>query len=428
MNCHINLKELSERESEMVEWKEHGGDKDVVQSIVKTISAFANDIANVGGGYVVCGAKEVKDEYGFQKVVYTGLTAKELNEIEGKVMAQCRDRVSPSLAPLMQIMDNPSDETTKLLIFIVTASPKAHTYRDGETVNYYVRTGRETREARNGILRMLLSAKQEIVPFDRRANPHVGVADIDMLLFRDCMNEMNLMLPNKPIEDYFSDTLSIAEFVPPLCVKQALDGALCLRNFTLFMFGKKRALSLYFPDIYVSISIYNGIDRSEPTAVRYQLNGSIIEQSRKALDILNMQAYTVFDKLSARPNRVRYPARALQEALINAIVHRDYELAEPIRITVFSDRIEFVSPGALHWGVDRRKFAAGKTGAKWRNQSFAYLFNKLRLAQAEGQGIPTIIRTMQEEGCPKPVFETGADSVTCILYANQPNTFSPAAP
>lgn len=50
----IDLKELAVRENEKVEWKENGDDKDVIKSIVKTISAFANDIANVGGGYVVC--------------------------------------------------------------------------------------------------------------------------------------------------------------------------------------------------------------------------------------------------------------------------------------------------------------------------------------------------------------------------------------
>ena len=100
------------------------------------------------------------------------------------------------------------------------------------------------------------------------------------------------------------------------------------------------------------------------------------------------------------------------------MVHRDYEMAEPIRITVFSDRIEIMSPGSLHWGVDKEKFLAGKATAKWRNQSFAYLFNKLQLAQSEGQGIPTIFRTMKEEGCPVPIFEIGTDSVTCILPAH----------
>jgi len=62
MTYNIDLKKISLRESEKVEWKENSNVRNIVISIVKTISAFANDIANMGGGYVVCGAKEIKDE------------------------------------------------------------------------------------------------------------------------------------------------------------------------------------------------------------------------------------------------------------------------------------------------------------------------------------------------------------------------------
>jgi predicted HTH transcriptional regulator len=418
MDYDIDLLELSERESEKVEWKENGDDKGIVKSIVKTISAFANDIANMGGGYVICGAKEVKDEFGFPKLVYKGLSSGKLKEIEGTVLAHCRDRVSPSLAPIVQELENPEDKSTRILVFIVLASYRAHTYRDGETSCFYVRTGKETREARNGILARLLESKQEIVPFDKRANPNTGEKDIDILLFRDYMYEIKPAEHLKPLEDYISDKEQIAEFVPPLCVRQSLDGKLCLRNFALFMFGKKASITLNFPDTYIALSIYNGIDRSVPVAEQHLIAGSVVEQARRAMKLLDAQVYTIFDKTGDKPNQLKYPARAIQEALINAIVHRDYEIAGPIRITVFSDRIEIMSPGSLHWSVDRKQFIAGKAGPKWRNQSFAYLFNKLQLSQSEGQGIPTIIRSMEKEGCPSPVFEIGLESVTCILPAH----------
>jgi predicted HTH transcriptional regulator len=418
MNYNIDLKELALRESEKVEWKENGDDKDIIKSIVKTISAFANDIANVGGGYVVCGAKETKDGFGFPKVIYSGLSSAKMKEIEGKVLRHCRDYVSPAIAVQFSEIDNPENEATKILVFIILASQRAHTYRDGEKSGYYVRIGKETREAKNGILSQLLTGKSETPPFDRRPNPDTGEADVDVLFFRDCMNEMKLTQSSKPLEDYFSDKEQIAEFVPPLFAKRSLDGGLCLRNFALFMFGKKSSISLRFPDAHTVISIYNGVDRSGLTSERHQFAGSIIEQSKRAMEILNAQAYTVFDKSSDKPNQVKYPVRALREALINAVVHRDYEIPEPIRVTVFSDRIEIRSPGTLHWGIDKEKFLSGKAGPKWRNQCFAYLFNKLQLAQAEGQGIPTIIRAMKEEGCPDPVFEIDRDSVTCVLPAH----------
>jgi len=415
----IDLKELSKRESENVEWKENGDDKHIVASIVKTISAFANDIANFGGGYVVCGAREIKDEYGFPKLKFTGLSAGKLKEIEGKVLQHCRDYVSPSIAPIVQELENPEDESTRIIVFIVSADSQAHTYRDGETSNYYVRIGRETRVAKNGIFRQLMESKQQIVPFDRRPNLNTSEKDIDPLLFRDCMNEMELLQPNKQLEDYISDKEQIAEFIPPLFAKKSLDGGLCLRNFALLMFGKKKSITLNFSDTYLILSVYYGVDRSEPSGKQYALTGSIIEQAKKSLDLLETQTYISFDKTSNKPNKEIFPKRALQEAVVNAIVHRDYQIEEPVRITIFSDRIEIRSPGTLHWGVDREEFKKGKANPKWRNQSFAYLFKKLKLAQAEGQGISTIIRTMREEGCPDPVFEIEEENVTCILPAHQ---------
>jgi ATP-dependent DNA helicase RecG len=89
-----------------------------------------------------------------------------------------------------------------------------------------------------------------------------------------------------------------------------------------------------------------------------------------------------------------------------------------VRITVFFDRFEFYSPGGLPRTVDVEKFKVGKATPFWRNQALAYFFKKLQLAQAEGQGITTIIRAMREEDCPAPVFETEAESFTCILPAH----------
>jgi predicted HTH transcriptional regulator len=414
MDFNIDLKELSVRESERVEWKENGDDIE----IVKTISAFANDISNFGGGYVVCGAKEIKDDYGFPKIQYIGLTANKLKEIEGKVTQHCRDYIHPSLSPIVEEIVNPENNSTRILVFVVLASPDAHIYRDGQTSTYYVRISRETREARNGILTQLLIKKRKIDYFDKRVNVAATEADIDVLLFRDSMQEMGLLFPEKSLEDYFSDREQIAELVCPLFVRSNLDGILRPRNFTLLMFGKKSSITVLFPEAYTILSIYKGIDRSEPTAERYILTGTIVEQAKKSIELLNTQAYTAFDKTSSKPNQIKYPMRALQEAVINAIVHRDYEVPEPIRITVFADRIEIKSAGTLDWGVDREKFLKGKASPKWRNQSFAYLFNKLQLAQSEGQGIPTIIRTMKEEGCPEPIFEIEPESLTCILPAH----------
>ncbi len=420
MEINIDLKELAVRESERVEWKEHGDFDQIANKIAKTISAFANDLSNMGGGYVVCGAKEGKDDFGFPKVDYTGLSANKLSEIEKKVLSICRSSISPPIAPIVHILPNPNSEQTKILVFTVIATQELHSYRDkeGTGTNYFVRVSRDTIEAKNGILTQLLIKKQKIEYFDHRINPVATEKDIDYIILRDYLQEMGLFSPEKALEDYLSETVQIAEFIPPLFGRSQLDGVLRPRNFTLLFFGKREAISRLFSQRHTTLSIYPSKDRGDQFAERHEITGNIVEQSKRAIELLNAQAYTLFDKISNKPNQIKYPLRALQEAVVNAVVHRDYEISEPNRITVFLDRIEIRSVGTLHWGVDKEKFILGKASPKWRNQCFAYLFNKLQLAQSEGQGIPTIIKTMKAEGCPPPTFEIEPESITCILPAH----------
>ncbi|MCO6492539.1 MAG: putative DNA binding domain-containing protein [Phaeodactylibacter sp.] len=382
----VDLKDLARRESERVEWKENVAD---IDEVVKTVVAFSNDFSNLGGGYVVCGARETKDEHGFKKLEYAGLSSSRLAEIENRVLAHCRDLVDPGIVPLVEELPNPNDDSTKILVFIAPATGNAHSYRarSKDSSTYYIRSGSNTIEARNGLLRELLIKKQQLEPWDRRTNNNATLDDIDLIVFRDYLQEMKLWSEDKALEDYFSETNKISDFVPPLASKHKMSSTIHPKNFTLLMFGKNPLK--YFESAYTVFSIYRGIDRSEPTAERYEIKGTIVQQARKLIELLNTESYVAFDKTASIPNQVKYPLRALQEAVVNALVHRDYESTQPVRVTVFNDRIEINSPGALPRSIDKEKFLKGKSHPHWRNQTLAYFFNKLQLAQAEGQGIPT---------------------------------------
>lgn len=415
MNNNIELNELAKRESERVEWKENVAD---IEDVIKTIVAFANDYSNLGGGYVVCGAKEGKDVHGFQKVTYQGLTANRLREIREKTLSDCRSKVDPEIVPRIEELPVPADESKRILVFIIPATNHAHSYRarGKDASTYYIRSGSNTIEARNGLLRELLVRKRQIDPWDRRINPQSTLEQIDLIIFRDYLQEMGLWSANKALEDYISDKEKLSDFTPPLAGKIGLESTLRLKNFAILMFGKKPLD--FFYGAYAIFSTYKGRDRSEPTGERQLITGTIIQQARRLIELLNAESYTAFDKATDTPNQVKYPSIALKEAVVNALVHRDYESDQPVRVTIFVDRIEIFSPGGLPIQVDREKFKAGKATAYWRNQALNYLFNRLQLAQAEGQGIPTILKAMREEGCPPPVFEIETESVTCILPAH----------
>ncbi|MFZ2658357.1 MAG: ATP-binding protein [Victivallales bacterium] len=410
----IDLKELATRESEQVEWKKNVAS---IDAVIRTITAFSSDFQNMGGGYVVCGAEELKDEYGFQKVAYPGLTSERFKEIEGKVMSDAREKIDPAVTPIVEEL--PGDiEGQRVLIFIIPSTGYAHSYRASgkDSSTYYVRLSRETVEAKNGILRELLVRKQTLPPWDRRLNEQADIIDIDLLAFRDVLQQIGTWNPSVSIEDYFADSMRLSDFVPPLGGKRPLDSAIHPRNFALLLFGKEP--TRFFPGAWTKVSFYPGKDRSEQTAERHDLTGTVVGQAKKALELLKTHASTVYDKESPEPNASKYPERALQEAVINALVHRDFEQEEPTSITVFVDRVEIRSPGALPRSVNKEKFLSGQASPSWRNQSLAYFFNKLQLAQAEGQGIPTIIRTMMQLGSPAPRFDLEEAAVTCILPAH----------
>lgn len=410
----IDLKEIAQRESEQVEWKEYVAD---VDDVVRAIVAFANDWSNLGGGYVVCGAQEVKDPEGFQRVNFVGMTAERLKEIEGRVLERCRSRVEPSLAPLVEEI-RIEDQQRRVLVFVAPRSRKAHQFRsDRDSGKYFVRIGRETREARDGILRELLVRKGDALPWDRDVAGSATSKDIDLLILREVLTRAALWDPGRDIDDYFDEEKPIHALMPSIGIKEGLTGVLRPRNFSILMFG--RDATRFVPGASAIVSVYPGVDRGEPYAERQEISGPIASQVSRVLELINTQSATVFDKTDLfTPNFSKFPERALKEAVVNAFVHRDYISSQPVRITVFSDRIEITSPGALMAGVDRAAFLEGRGRPLWRNQALSLLFNRLNLAQAEGQGIPTIIRSMREAGNPAPIFEITEASVTCILPAH----------
>jgi len=103
MTARIDINELARRENEQTEWKENVAD---IDDVVATLCAFANDLQNLGGGYVVCGAREDKDAHGFPRLVRAGLTANRLKEVENTVLARCRERVSPPIAPMVEELES----------------------------------------------------------------------------------------------------------------------------------------------------------------------------------------------------------------------------------------------------------------------------------------------------------------------------------
>ena len=115
-----------------------------------------------------------------------------------------------------------------------------------------------------------------------------------------------------------------------------------------------------------------------------------------------------------------YPWEAIRETIINAIVHRDWTRSVDIEISIYSDRIEVISPGALPNSMTVEKMKAGQRSP--RNPLIAGVMRDYGYVDARGMGVRTkIIPLMREQNRTEPDFESTEDFLRTRLYKKQSN-------
>lgn len=146
----------------------------------------------------------------------------------------------------------------------------------------------------------------------------------------------------------------------------------------------------------IKIAVFNGLEKVS-FADRTELGGSVLRQVNEAYDYLDRYnaTHSEFEGIHRKDIR-SYPPEAIREALLNAVIHRDYSLSGSILISVFDDRIEFVSIGGLVSGISFDDIMIGVSIQ--RNEALANVFYRLGLVEAFGTGIPRIMKLYESSG------------------------------
>ncbi len=143
----------------------------------------------------------------------------------------------------------------------------------------------------------------------------------------------------------------------------------------------------------------------------------------------NMKVQTIIDRdTGKRKDRPEYPIEAIREAVLNALIHRDYShLTEgtPVQINFFTDRLEIHSPGSLYGRMTVEQL--GHTRPDLRNPALAVMTEVLVGAENRYSGIPTIRREMAAHNLPEPVFDNRRNEFVVILYNNSKKDTAPEA-
>lgn len=151
-----------------------------------------------------------------------------------------------------------------------------------------------------------------------------------------------------------------------------------------------------------------------------RIEGTISEMVEEAVAFCmrNMKVKTIIDPLTGkRADKTEYPIKAVREAILNALVHRDYSVhteGTPVQLNMYRDRMEIHSPGNLYGRMTVEQLGIAKPDL--RNPALAVMTESLTGAENRYSGVPTIRREMKKSGLYPPVFENRRNEFVVILY------------
>jgi len=401
MSLPVNIQELINGkiiEWERIEFKKGWNPIEVLHSIC----AFANDINNWGGGYIIIG---VAESNGKPILPVAGLAANKLDDIQRELINICH-LLHPNYFPLVE----PVDFGGKWVLVIWVPGGEARPYKapnhlgqGDRQYNYYIRRLASTRKATDSEERDLLQMSAHI-PFDDRVRQESQITDLKLPLIQSHLATIGSSLLTQ------AASLPFADLCRKMNIVSGPDEYLRPKNIGLLLFNDDP--TGFFPCAQIDLVQFKDEVGDNFTEKHFQ--GPVQQQLQDALLYLkNNIILERVTKVTGRAEATRiynYPFEAIEEALVNTVYHRSYEDDSPIELRVFPDRIEMVSyPGPLP-PLNKEKLKAGRIVArKYRNRRMGDFLKELHLTEGKGTGIPKIKRAMLNNGSPDPIFETDDD-------------------
>ena len=347
------------RETRILEFKET-----ITNTFLKTVSAFSN----YDGGTILFGVDDDGNIKGLPDVKQACL------DIENKI----NDSITPQPDYTLEIQNN--DQTIKLTVKSGLQKPylyKSKAYKRNDTATIEVDTLEFSRLVLDGknIRFEELPCKDQELSFEilhRKLKETVRIENFD----KDTLKTLNL----------YDDVNGFNNAAGILADKNHFPGI------DIVKFGE-------------NISIIQKRSTFE--------NVSVLEVYEKAIEVFrDYYQYEVIQGAD-RKKMEKIPEAAFREAIANALIHRVWDVDSQIRVSMFDDRIEIVSPGGLPSGITEEEYLFGKLSAL-RNRNLANVFYRLGFVEIFGTGI-TRIKQLYAEALIKPDFEVSENAIKIVL-------------
>lgn len=352
------------RETRTVEFKET-----ITNTFLKTVSAFSN----YDGGVILFGIDANGKVKGITDVKQACL------DIENRI----NDSISPQPDYTLEIQ---SDNTIKLIIKSGVQKPylyKSKAYKRNDTATIEV----DTLE----FSRLILEGKN--IRFEE-------LPCKDQALTFEILHQK--LKESIQIETFNQDTLKTLNLYDNENGYNNAAGLLADRN--------------HFPGIDI-VKFGENISIIQKRATFENI--SILDVYDKTIEVFSDYYQYEVIQGAERKNIEKIPKAAFREAIANALIHRVWDVESQIRVLMFDDRIEIISPGGLPSGITEEEYLSGKISVL-RNRNLANVFYRLGFVEIFGTGI-TRIKQLYEDGLRKPDFEVSENTIKMMLPVFEEN-------
>ena len=336
----------------------------ITNSFLKTVSAFSN----YDGGTIIFGIDDDGNVKGLSDAKQSCL------DIENKI----NDSISPQPDYTLEIQNN--EQTIKLAVKSGLQKPylyKSKAYKRNDTATIEVDTlelSRLVLEGKN-IRFEELPCKEQELSFE--------------ILYRKLKESIQ-------IEVFSQDTLKTLDLYSNANGYNNAAGLLADKN--------------HFPGIDM-VKFGENISIIQKRATFEKM--SVLEIYEKSLEVFRDYYQYEIIQGSDRKKMEKIPEAAFREAIANALIHRAWDVESQIRVLMFEDRVEVVSPGGLPFGITAEEYLSGRLSVL-RNRNLANVFYRLGFVEIFGTGI-TRIKQLYEESLIKPDFEISENTIKILL-------------
>ena len=354
-----------------------------------SLSSFSNQDE---GGVILFGIDE-KDDFSI-KGVY------DAQDLQKKVAEQCK-QMEPPVRALFTVCDIDGKKIVSAEIPGVDVDLRPVFYKGvGRIKGSYIRVGESDEQM----------SEYEVYSYEafrKRIRDELRTVDDEKFSLINNERISHYLNEVKKEKDNLAKSVSDDDILELMGItkggKPTLAGLMCFSIYPQAYYPQLCITAVALPGTEQGISGIN----DERFIDNKRITGSIPEMLDSAVDFVrrNSRNITIIDSNGRRIDKPEYPVKAVREAILNALVHRDYSSYTeniPVRIEMYRDRLEIINSGGLYGNISINEL--GQVRPDTRNPALANILEVLHYTENRYSGIPTIMNEFASNNFPMPVF------------------------